>query len=164
MADLFSPEQKTLKLRGKIRYAHQLGKLDYTFSTPQKPEGKWNCVLYPNSDSVAIIREMQDYGLANKLKKDDDGYFMQFSRPEFRTFKGVRKDFSPPIVRRAEGSAITPNTIGNGSDCEIILEIYKWKPPVGSKYNVAARLQEVIVHELIEYTPEKKDEDTQDEW
>lgn len=153
MADIFSPDQKSVKLRGKIRYAQGLGKLDYKFDE----HGKYTCVLYLDSDSLEMIREMQLHGLQNKLKKDEDGYHVSLSRPGSKVFDGIRKEFGAPKITGPQGRYVTPNEIGNGSDVECTLEVYKWKPRGGNKYNVAMRLSSVDVHELIEFTPIKKD-------
>ena len=155
----FNPDQKSVKLCGKIKYARglQTAKL---FDTDEPP--KWTCVLYPDADSVDTIRNMQDNGLMNKLKKDDDGYHITLSRPEWKVYKGVRKEFSPPYCRMRDGAGVAPNNVGNGSDVEATLETYKWKQRGGQRFNVAMRLNGIDIKELVEFIPEKQEANSEE--
>jgi len=42
---------------------------------------KWQVLLYPDEPSLKLIRGLQDEGIKNRLKQDDDGFNMTFSRP-----------------------------------------------------------------------------------
>jgi hypothetical protein len=118
---------------------------------PDDKWGKWSIQLHPNNDSLEKIRDLQARGLKNQLKKDDDGYFCNFSRPVSRVYKGVVKPFTPPIVVDKDGAPVLV-PIGNGSDVAIKLEVYEHGTPGGGKA-VAARLEKVRIDNLIPFNP-----------
>src|SRR5476651_1198015 len=60
--------------------------------------GKWTMVLYPNDKSLARIRDLQGEGVKNVIKKDDDGYYTTFSRPNSKLMRGKIVNFEPVVV------------------------------------------------------------------
>jgi hypothetical protein len=122
---------------------------------------RWNLLLYPDTPSLEKIKELQKAGIKNKLKKDDDGYNMTFSRPTFKENKktGVTIPFSPPYVTD-KNDLIWDRTvkIGDGSDLTIGLDVYDHGVPGTTNKAKAARLKSVRVENLVPYTAYVKEE------
>lgn len=116
---------------------------------------KWSIELYPTSDSLAILKELQRpqdnvSGIKNVLRKDDDGYSMRFSRQQQKLMKGQVVAFPPPEVRSKDGLPMGDVNIGNGSDVTLKLEIYKHNTPTGKKAR-AVRWEAMQVDNLVPY-------------
>lgn len=143
------------------RFEYVGGKLSWVKAHAPNQWGKWTCQLHPTPESLEKIREMQAEGLKNVIKKDDDGYYVNFSRPTSTVIQGKVRGFAPPKILDKDGVE-TPNTnVGNGSDGVIKLEVYSHKTPGGGKA-IAARLDTIRVDNLIpfdgerDFTPEEK--------
>lgn len=108
-------------LGGKTKWFHAV-RPDTKFGEP-----KWKHVLYFNEASLKKFRELQDQGLMNHLKKDDEGYFASLSRKCHRTYKGKLTPQDPPLVVDKDGSPLHDTNVGNGSDVTTKLRIYKFK-------------------------------------
>jgi hypothetical protein len=136
-------------LQGKAKWAKLTNPDDY---------GKWKIVLYPNPASLVKIEEFKKRGLKNELKKDDDGYYMNFARPTFKNFPGKpATPLAPPEVMYKDGTKCV-ELIGNGSDVIIKVEVYGFKRFPG----IAAQLAAVKITELVPFvatvegTPEQQ--------
>src|SRR5690349_14026382 len=75
-------------------------------------QGKWSIVLYPDAPSLAKIQELKERkggtdGIMNHLKKDEEGYYMTFTRPTQRIFRGIPTAFTPPILLDADNKPLT---------------------------------------------------------
>lgn len=114
--------------------------------------GKWTIVLYPNPKGLERMRELQAEGVKNVIKKDDDGYYTTFSRPNTKLIKGKVVAFEPVKVVDAEGQPFN-SIIGNGSDCTLKVEVYSHPTPGGGKAK-AARLQSVRIDTLVPFNPD----------
>lgn len=145
--------------KGKWVRVHQLNKY-----------GKWSLDFYPNEQDLDKMKSLKE-GLAikNDLKKDDDGYFMTFSRePSKKAKNGKILNFGPPEVldgkhKLAEGKYLPFQEgvlIGNGSDITLKLEVYTWTSEAYGKGR-AARLASVRVDNLVPFTPDKDFNDDQ---
>lgn len=150
-----SEDTKEVFLKGKIKWANSLFVPDTMY------EPKWQAKLYPDEDSVDIIRELQSLGLMNKIAKDDDGWYTSVSRPTQKMFKGVLKPLTPPVIEDNEGNPITSNIIGNGSDVICKMEVYKYKAQGGNRWKVAYRLASVRVVNLIKFERDNDFSDSQ---
>lgn len=124
---------------------------------PDQLYNKWSVVLYPDTDSLEKVRELQLEGLKNRLRKDDEGYNVNFSRPVSKENKksGQLMTFQPPKVVDKEGNPMDGVAIGNGSDITIKLEVYSHAVPGSSKTAKAARLASIRVDNLIPFNKEK---------
>lgn len=134
------------------------GKCNWAHVTRLNRFGDWSIEVYPNTEDLEVLRDLQSKGLKNTMMKDDDGYYMRFKRPpkkDIRLRTGEIKVliFAPPTVAMADGSPL-PNgiSIGNGSDVTVILEVYSHGTPGGGKA-VAARLEGVRVDNLVPFNP-----------
>lgn len=116
--------------------------------------GKWALIHYPTEASLDKIRQWQTDGLKNVLKKDDKGYNIRWSCPEYKDKKdGTRMYFPQPKIVDEEGNPIT-SAIGHGSEGEVRLEIYE-TTHMGQK-NKNARLSGIKITKLVEYTGRKE--------
>lgn len=138
-------------VKGKVSWVKHL--------TPNQWD-KWSVTLHPDAASLEIIRDLQAEGVKNVIKKDEDGYFVQFSRPctiELR--KGVKSGVTPPEVVDTNGSPMDGIAIGNGSDATVKLEVYSHATPTGGRAK-AARWAALRIDNLI---PFNRDTDYPDE-
>lgn len=136
------------------------GKVSWVRAVVPNDWDKWTITLHPDAESLEIIRDLQAKGIKNRMKKDDDGYYIAFSRPtmiELR--KGVKTGVTPPEVVDANGAPLEGVAIGNGSDATVKLEVYQHNTPGGGK-SIAARWAGVRIDNLI---PFNRDTDYPDE-
>jgi hypothetical protein len=134
-----------IKLKGKFKWAKLVNP-----EPPFEDEkfGRWSIILYPDAEAIEMVRDLQEEGLKNVLKKDPDedgAYYVKFSRPTGRERDGKVTDMSPPKVTGTEGS------IGNGSEGEVTLEVYSHRVPKSTKKAKAARLFGVHVTKLVTF-------------
>lgn len=150
---MVSQFQKTrdIEVQGKCRWAHLLQLNKY---------GAWSIELFPNRDSLEIIRELQADGLKNVLKKDpEDGWFINFRREPTKKIRGAIVNFAAPLVIDTEGNKFT-GEVGNGSDVTVTLEVYTHATPSGGTAT-AARLKGVRVDNLVPFNKKKDYTDEQ---
>lgn len=107
----------------------------------------WKTMFRPNAESLMKILDMQSKGIKNQLKKDESGYYINYSRP-VKDSKG--KPLQAPKAYKADGMTPLAGSIGNGSKGKLTLEVYEHKTPNGGKA-CAARLYSIAVTELVEY-------------
>jgi hypothetical protein len=143
------------------------GKLMWCRLTDLNRYGKWSLDLYPDNESLEKLRELQAEGVKNVIKKDDDGYHVQISRPSTVEFqKGVVQSVTPPRIRDKDKQPLPANVlVGNGSDGVVTVEVYTHRVPNSEKRAKAMRLYGVEVHNLIpfELTEEKAQEENSNE-
>lgn len=95
---------------------------DSTFDPP-----RWKHVLYLDEPSLAKFRELQKEGVKNHLKKDDDGYYINITRPTYKEFKGKKEVMKPPVVLNDKNEPLSENiSVGNGSDVTTKVEVYSY--------------------------------------
>lgn len=117
---------------------------------------KWAIQLHPNTESLEKIRELQAEGIKHQLKKDEDGYFINIGRPTVKTYvkTGQTIAFTPPEVVDKDGVPMDGQTIGNGSDVTLKVEVYSHNTPGGGKAK-NIRLEAVKVDNLIPFNPDR---------
>jgi hypothetical protein len=140
-------------LTGKVSWVKHI-KPDDKFGPP----GKWSFKLHPDEKSLGIINDLKITkdgigGIKNVLGKDEDGYFMTFSRPVNKTINGAVRAFYPPEVVNADGSPCTA-AIGNGSDATAKIEVYTHRVPNGGKAR-ATRWDSMRIDHLVPYEKER---------
>ena len=138
-------------VRGKTKWFRGV-----TPETYKAPDGRvsiaWKHTLYPDKDSLEIIRDLQAQGMKNLLKKDEDGYYINFSRPtKIKRKDGTETLMDPPQVIMADGKTKAPDNIGNGSDVTTKLEVYEHNFPGSTKKVKAARWLASRIDNLINY-------------
>lgn len=145
-------------LEGMFKYTRHI--------TPEVDlDGKanWNVTFYPKPASLETIQKWVSEGLKNKIKKDDDGYFIKFRRDVIKEFKGGRKRaFEPPEVIDANNQPVDV-MVGNGSTGILKLETYIHPTPYGGTAR-AARFAGIKLETLVpfdartDYVPDSPEE------
>lgn len=114
---------------------------------------KWSMMLYPNDASLQKFKLLQDEGLLTRLRKDDDGYFFQLSRPQDKIMRGEKVIFQAPQLMDKDGNLLEPTIrIGNGSDVTAKVQIYYYPKPTGGS-GVAMRWEGLKIDTLVPYNP-----------
>lgn len=144
----------------KSEYVYIQGKASWFRPKVPNQWNKWSVQIHPNDLGLEKIRELQGQGLKNTLKKDDDGYHCNFSRPvtkETRTGKVL--SFAPPEVFDKDGVPFE-GSVGNGSDVTLKIEIYSHDTPGGGKAK-AARWTSARIDNLVPFVPDRDMNDEQ---
>lgn len=137
---------KYITVSGPVKWAHHLFKegMDTKFGE------KFTLQMYPDEKSKLVLKEA---GYRGKFHEDEDGSWTKFSRDNKKTFADRVEEFGPPKVTDAVGKLWSDDiSIGNGSVCSALLEVYP------SKYGVGSRLVEVHVLKHVEYTKDGTDQ------
>lgn len=154
-------ENKAVKY-SKSEYIFIQGKVSWLKSKMTNKWNKYSVQIHPNAEGLEIIRGLQAEGLKNNLKKDDDGYYVNFTRPatkEFRSGKVVT--YAPPDVFDTAGKPFDGG-VGNGSDATLKIEVYQHETPGGGKAK-AARWVSARIDNLVPYEPDRDLTDDQKE-
>lgn len=146
-------------------YVYVQGKVSWVkYITPDPLYNKWSVCIHPNEEGMKILQSLKmDKGIKNDFHKDEDGYYMNFSRPIDRKIKGKVVPMTPPVVLKLnpetkKGEPIENLAIGNGSDGTLKLEVYSYPTPTGGRGH-AARFTSLMIENLI---PFNKDTDFPD--
>lgn len=138
------------------------GKVSWVRCVSPNKFGKWSVTLHPDKDSLDKIRDLQAEGMKNVVKKDDDGYFVQFSRPtELELRKGFKQGVTPPTIVSQDGKPLEGVAVGNGSDAVVMLEVYSHPVPNTDKRAKAARLMGLKIENLVPFNPQNDYQDTE---
>lgn len=133
----------TVIIQGKCKWAHT-----------KRPNrfGDYSIDIYPNEPSLKIVEGLIKEGIMNRLKKDDDGYYIRFKRPTAIKSRKTQQliPLDPPQVIDSDRRHLDV-FIGNGSDVSVLLEVYGGKNPMGNPYK-AARFKGVKVENLVPFT------------
>lgn len=137
----------TLDVFGKIKYIHAVNFNKF---------GDWSVTIYPDTKSLEVIREYQAKGWKNVMKKDDDGYYIQFKRAPTKMMRGKLVAFTAPKVVDIDGKPFDGMKIGWGSDAIVRLEVYQHGTPNGGKA-YACRWDSIKVTNLVPFEMDKSD-------
>lgn len=131
---------KEVFFKGKAKWAHT--------GRPDK-YGKYSVVLYPDPESLEIIKGMKENKptILNELKKDDDGYHIKLSCDPNKNIGGKVVAFSVAVMH-PDGRPLTESLIGNGSDITCKCDHYTYRKGEGA----ALRLKAIRVDNLVPYT------------
>lgn len=136
-----SNTSELINFKGKVRFVQAVD--------PNK-FGKWSIQFYPDNESLEHLRDLQAQGIKNQMKKDEEGYNIQISRPlsiEFQ--KGVATPVTPPKVRDKDKQPIDGRSVGDGSDVIVTVELYTYKIPQSERRGKAIRFYGLTVQELV---------------
>lgn len=130
-------------LRGKVKWAKT--KIPNKF-------GKWSIDIYPDAASLDKIKKLKEEpAIKNTLKKDEEGQFMTFSRDTQKLIRGKLVSFQPPTVLNDQDQP-TDAAIGNGSDCDVHIEVYTFNHPLHpGSHGRAARLHSIKIWNLVPF-------------
>jgi hypothetical protein len=134
------------------KYEFFSGKAKWAHTTKPDKYDKYSIVLYLDQASLEKVRELKETKppILNQLSKDEDGYYIKFSRPMSKVYNGKVKGFAPPEVLKPDGIPLTEALIGNGSDVTCKVEVYTYNTPGGGQGR-ATRLQSIRVDNLIPF-------------
>lgn len=113
-----------------------------------KPDDKyknWQIQVYLDDDSMKVYDET---GMSMQKKRDDDGVFVTFRRPEAKVIKDELVKFDPPAVLDADGNKLD-QLVGNGSEVTIKVIVYDTMKGKGH------RLEAVKVNKLVPYVKQE---------
>lgn len=131
---------------------------------------KWSTVLYPDAESLEVIRDLQGQGLKNVLSKDEveGAWKINLGRPTTTRIRGREVSLTPPLVFDGSkplpggGFAPLPPTvgIGNGSQAICKMEVYSHRIPgpvanTQGKKAKAMRWESILITDLVPF--ERKD-------
>lgn len=140
---------------GKIKWAKIIDEpKEETFEHKGKKIVKkpaWTLNLYPTEKALKAFKNSNSQ---LKVREDEDGEFISFSRPLWGKDKDgndVKRD--PPRILDKDGNVMKGIYIGNGSDVTVLVDIYNTRMGPGT------RLEAVRVENLIEYDKNKVSED-----
>lgn len=146
-----------VKFKGKVAWARvQEGNFD-----DYRGEKSWKISLYPDKEMAQKIKES---GTQCRMKFDEgdksgiEGKFYQFKRKleiDFNKGKGPEKLEPVKLTLRGEPY---DGAIGNGSECEIEVELYDTK-----RFGKGTRLISVDILDLIEYIKDEDDTESEDD-
>lgn len=146
----------------KTEFKFIQGKISWFRARTTNKWNKYSVQIHPNPKDLEIIRELQAQGLKNVIKKDEDGYYTNFTRPVSKEFKsGKIITFTPVDVFDKDGVPYD-GPVGNGSDATLKIEVYEHDTPGGGKAK-AARWVSARIDNLIEYKPERDNTEEQNE-
>ena len=132
----------------KTEYVYIQGKVSWVKNKTTNKWNKYSVQIHPNPEGLEIVRDLQAAGLKNNLKKDDDGYFVNFTRPASKEFKsGKIQTYAPPELFDAEGKRYEGG-VGNGSDATLKIEVYEHDTPGGGKAKAARWVSARIDHQI----------------
>jgi hypothetical protein len=110
--------------------------------------------MYPDKDSLEKVRDMQAKGLKNTIKKDDDGYYVTWTRKTQIDGKAGIIPLTPPaIFQRDENGEVVPfngENVGNGSDVTTKLQFRTFKSKAGGTMS-AARWESSLIEHLVPF-------------
>ena len=118
--------------------------------------GRYSLTLYPDTKAYNEIMKLKQEGLQNVIKKDDDGYYLNISRPvEMQTRAGKAIPLLPPELLDCDGKTPLKGTaVGKGSEVTIKVEIRRYQTPRKTA-GVAVRLESVRVDNLVPVEPKR---------
>lgn len=138
------------------------GKVSWFRASTTNKWNKYSVQIHPTPKDLEVIRDLQGEGLKNVIKKDEDGYFCNFTRPVSKEFKsGKIITFSPVEVFDKDGVPYL-GPVGNGSDATLKIEVYEHETPGGGKAK-AARWVSARIDNLVEYNVDKDGDEEQKE-
>lgn len=133
---------KTYYFTGPCKWAKVYQPDDY------KGDKKWKVNLYLNKETKKLLK---DSGVQLKIRDDEDGEFVVFSRPVERQYQDEVKFFEPPKIFNKELEKIE-DLIGNGSVITAKISVFDTAKGTGH------RLEAIRVDNLVKYEENQTEE------
>jgi len=138
----------------KTQFIFIQGKVSWFKNKTANFWNKYSVQIHPIPEDLEKIRELQGQGLKNLIKKDEDGYYVNLSRPVSKTYQsGKILSFAPPEVFDKDGQPYYGD-VGNGSDATLKIEVYQHQTPGGGLAK-AARWVSARIDNLVPYDRER---------
>ncbi len=128
------------EVKGELKWIKTSRDRPEEFTDPSgKVKKTWSVTVYPDKESLETVRDMQASGIKNVVKKDEQGWFVKFSRPCVKEKNGkVVQVLDPPIVVDANGT-IVDGFVNNGAIGTVKIDFTEGKTSKGKYYT--ARLE-----------------------
>lgn len=145
---------------GQQEYEYISGKARWAkFFVPSK-FNKYAVDINLDNASLGKVLELKKRGIKNKIKKDEDGYWITLSSPSRIDTRTGPKVMQPPTVVNKDGSPWDPKIgIGNGSDVICKVWIRSYKNPSTQTPETAIRLYGVKIENHVPFNPKSDFED-----
>ena len=143
--------------KGKTWDVYLHGMFKWVRSPQLDQYGKWSAQCYPTPESLEVVRELQAKGLKNRLKKDDDGYFISIACPPSKDIGTKTLTWPAPVIldgsKKLADGTFPPLTVavGNGSTGVAKMETYENGVPGTTNKSVAWRWRSLLVNALVPY-------------
>lgn len=142
-------------MASQTTYVTIRGKVNWCYYNRLNKWGKWSTDVYFDDESLKIWEKLKTPpGVKNELKQDEDGKYATFSREPQRTIRGKIVLMDPVKAVDANDAPFHDN-IGNGSDCDVVLQTYTWDGKPGVAPGRAARFHAIKVYNLVTFEPKK---------
>lgn len=135
---------KTYYVTGPCKWAKIKTPDDY------KGDKRWKVNVYLNKETKKTVKET---GVPFKIKEDEDGEYVCFSRPVEKMHKEELKTFEPPKVFDTDLNEID-DLIGNGSVVTAKISVFDTAKGPGH------RLEALRVESLVHYEEPETDQDS----
>ena len=138
-------------------YQYWSGKVTWCYVDRLDNFGRYSICFYPDTQAYNEIMKLKQEGLMNAVKKDDDGYNINISRPTEFINKSTGKHvaiIAPLLLDKDGKTPMSGNAIGKWSDVTVKVEIRKYKTPQ-KRDGLAIRLESVRVDNLIPFEPSR---------
>ena len=113
---------------------------------------KYSFKLNLDNPSLSIVLDLKKKGIKNEVSKDEDGYWINLSRPSEINIRGAMRGIEPPVIITSENIPWNKDKmIGDGSDVTCKVAVRNWKSPFGVP-GVSIRLESVRIDNLVEFT------------
>jgi hypothetical protein len=135
-----------IKVKGKIKWANGL----FDLKTLTAPDGRedtfWSVSFYPDDKGLDIVYNLQSQGVKNNIRRDEDGFNINYKRPKVKKMRGEMVEFDPPYVTGPDGSKWDRSEqINQMAEAEVDLAVYSHQIPGSTKKAKAVRLEGVQV-------------------
>ncbi|SRR5258706_6617607 len=140
----------------KAEYVTFQGKAKWVKVFKPNQFDKWSVDLYIDDTQA---ERFKSYKTRTHLRKDEDGYYVSFSRPVEKMIRGKRTALRPPTVTDKDSVPMFDTPIGNGSDLTVTCELYSYKPPLKQEREYAIRLLGIRVDNLVPFVKSSYEEE-----
>lgn len=147
------------------------GKTKWFWHNKLDKYNKWSHRLYPDTDSLEKVRELQTQGVKNTIKKDEDGWYVNLTRSPTIKKKTALGETSiamePPKVVDKDGQPYM-GFVGHGSDVTTKMYVYEHRTPAPPGSTIpgkakAMRWDASRIDNLVPYEPTRDFTDAEKE-
>ena len=86
-------------MASKTHYETLRGKVNWCKTKQLNKFGRWSVDVYLDDASIEKFKKLKEApAIKNELKKDEDGYYVTFSRDPQKQIRGKIVLFDPPFV------------------------------------------------------------------
>jgi hypothetical protein len=139
-------------MAGKAKFYFLSGKVRWFKHRMPNKFGSFSHSLYLNPESLDLFKKLKEkdgerLGIQTEIKQDEDGYFVNISRPASRVYGGKVVTFAPPVILDKNNNTLYDVMIGDGSDVTTKVQWYPFK--FGNKLGSAIRWESSRIENLV---------------